>query len=78
MQQMSEKLGAVDHARARPREVRIRIDRIDAVIANTKIPEGLNVTLRGMVQGMRASFRSFAIGLTLSVVLLYLIIAKDT
>ena len=52
-------------------------DRIDAVIANTKIPEGLNVTLRGMVQGMRASFRSFAIGLTLSVVLLYLILVAQ-
>jgi hypothetical protein len=43
-------------------------DRIDQIIGRTKIPEGLNVTMRGMVQGMRASFRSFAIGLTLSVV----------
>jgi len=52
-------------------------DRIDQIIAQTKIPEGLNVTLRGMVQGMRASFRSFAIGLTLSVVLLYLILVAQ-
>ena len=43
----------------------------------TKVPEGLNVTLRGMVQGMRASFRSFAIGLILSVVLLYLILVAQ-
>jgi multidrug efflux pump subunit AcrB len=52
-------------------------DKIDQIIANTKVPEGLNVTLRGMVQGMRASFRSFAIGLTLSVVLLYLILVAQ-
>ncbi len=41
-------------------------DRIDGIIARTKVPEGLTVTLRGMVQGMRASFRSFAIGLSLA------------
>jgi multidrug efflux pump subunit AcrB len=52
-------------------------DRIDRIIAKTKIPEGLTVTQRGMVQGMRASFRSFAIGLTLSVVLLYLILVAQ-
>jgi multidrug efflux pump subunit AcrB len=52
-------------------------DRIDGIIARTKIPEGLNVTLRGMVQGMRASFRSFALGLTLSVILLYLILVAQ-
>src|SRR5262249_34308339 len=56
-------------------------DQIDGIIArntaNKKIPEGLTVTLRGMVQGMRASFRSFAIGLTLAVVLLYLILVAQ-
>ena len=52
-------------------------DNIDRIIAKTKVPEGLTVTLRGMVQGMRASFRSFAIGLTLSVVLLYLILVAQ-
>src|SRR2546427_5251667 len=52
-------------------------DNIDRIIAKAKVPEGLTVTLRGMVQGMRASFRSFAIGLTLSVVLLYLILVAQ-
>lgn len=33
--------------------------------------------MRGMVQGMNASFRSFAIGLSLSVVLLYLILVAQ-
>jgi len=50
---------------------------IDGIIAQTKVPEGLSVTLRGMVQGMRASFRSFALGLTLAVVLLYLILVAQ-
>jgi multidrug efflux pump subunit AcrB len=52
-------------------------DKIDGIIARTKVPDGLNVTLRGMVQGMRASFRSFTIGLILSVVLLYLILVAQ-
>ncbi len=52
-------------------------DRIDGIIAKAKVPEGLTVVQRGMVQGMRASFRSFAIGLTLSVVLLYLILVAQ-
>ncbi len=50
---------------------------IDRIIADTKVPEGLTVTLRGMVQGMRASFRSFALGLMLSVLLLYLILVAQ-
>jgi HAE1 family hydrophobic/amphiphilic exporter-1 len=50
---------------------------IDGIIAGTKVPEGLTVTLRGMVQGMRASFRSFALGLMLSVLLLYLILVAQ-
>ena len=50
---------------------------IDEIIARTKIPEGLNVDLRGMVQGMRASFSSFAHRPVLSVVLLYLILVAQ-
>jgi len=34
-------------------------NRIDSIVASTKIPEGTSVTLRGMVQGMRQSFKSF-------------------
>jgi multidrug efflux pump subunit AcrB len=50
---------------------------IDGIIARNKPPEGLSVTLRGMVQGMRASFNSFSVGLILSVVLLYLILVAQ-
>lgn len=48
--------------------------RVDKVIKDTKIPENLIVTLRGSVEGMRQSFKSFGIGLLLSIVLVYLIL----
>jgi multidrug efflux pump subunit AcrB len=50
---------------------------IDGLIAKTKVPEGLSVTLQGMVQGMRSSFTRFAFGLCLAVVLLYLILVAQ-
>jgi multidrug efflux pump subunit AcrB len=54
---------------------------IDTLTAGMKdrsqIPTGVTVTLRGLVQGMRQSFSDFGIGLTLSVVLLYLILVAQ-
>ena len=50
---------------------------IDTLIANTNIPKGIEITLRGMVQSMRASFQSFGVGLLLSVLLLYLILVAQ-
>jgi multidrug efflux pump subunit AcrB len=50
---------------------------IDRIMANSNFPEGVRVDLRGMVQGMRASFRSFAFGLLLAIVLLYLILVAQ-
>jgi HAE1 family hydrophobic/amphiphilic exporter-1 len=50
---------------------------IDGIIKKTKLPEGVRVNLRGSVQGMRASFKSFSIGLILSVVLVYLILVAQ-
>jgi multidrug efflux pump subunit AcrB len=50
---------------------------IDGIVADTKVPDGLAVQLRGMVQGMRASFKSFGLGLCLAVVLLYLILVAQ-
>jgi multidrug efflux pump subunit AcrB len=47
---------------------------IERIVARTQMPEGIRVNLRGMVQGMRVSFRSFGLGLLLSVVLVYLIL----
>src|SRR5206468_1527663 len=50
---------------------------IEEIIGKTKLPEGVRVNLRGSVQGMRASFKSFGIGLILSVVLVYLILVAQ-
>jgi len=50
---------------------------IDEIILQTKLPEGVRVKLRGSVQGMRASFKSFGIGLILSVVLVYLVLVAQ-
>jgi multidrug efflux pump subunit AcrB len=51
--------------------------RIDGVIKQTRLPAGVRVDMRGMVQGMRSSFTSFALGLILALVLLYLILVAQ-
>lgn len=50
---------------------------IDRIIPSVKIPDGVRVDLRGMVQGMKASFRSFGLGLCLALLLLYLILVAQ-
>ncbi len=50
---------------------------VQTFLAKTTLPEGVRVNLRGMVQGMQASFRSFGLGLLLSLVLLYLILVAQ-
>jgi len=50
---------------------------IDQIIKETKLPPGVRIDLRGMVQGMRSSFTSFGLGLTLAVVLLFLILVAQ-
>jgi multidrug efflux pump subunit AcrB len=47
------------------------------VIAREDIPKNINVAVRGSAEAMNASFRSFAFGLILSVVLLYLILVAQ-
>jgi multidrug efflux pump subunit AcrB len=47
------------------------------LVAQTKLPEGVRVNLRGSVQGMRSSFKSFGLGLLLSVALVYLILVAQ-
>src|SRR5271166_3901539 len=49
-------------------------NRVDKVISDTTIPDNVRVTMRGSVEGMRQSFKSFGIGLLLSIVLVYLIL----
>jgi multidrug efflux pump subunit AcrB len=52
-------------------------NQVDALLARTKLPVGVDVSMRGMVEGMRSSFRSFALGLSLSLLLLYLILVAQ-
>jgi multidrug efflux pump subunit AcrB len=50
---------------------------IEGIIKDAQLPEGVRVNLRGSVQGMRASFKSFGVGLILSVVLVYLVLVAQ-
>ena len=50
---------------------------IRRVLGETKLPPGIRVATRGMVQGMTASFQSFGTGLLLALVLLYLILVAQ-
>jgi multidrug efflux pump subunit AcrB len=52
-------------------------DRVTQLTSAAKLPKGLEIAMRGIVESMRASFRSFAIGLTLSLMLLYLILVAQ-
>ena len=52
-------------------------DAVRGVLRQVKLPENVRVNRRGMVEGMQASFRSFSIGLSLSVILLYLILVAQ-
>jgi multidrug efflux pump subunit AcrB len=52
-------------------------DYVRNVVAREDIPGNVNVAIRGSAEAMNASFNSFAMGLTLSVVLLYLILVAQ-
>ncbi len=51
--------------------------RIQEVLDQAKIPGNVRVDLLGMVEGMRASFKSFGFGFMLSFLLLYLILVAQ-
>jgi len=50
---------------------------VEAVTARMTLPKGVEVSMRGVVESMRASFKSFALGLSLSLLLLYLILVAQ-
>jgi multidrug efflux pump subunit AcrB len=50
---------------------------VQKILHNTKLPENVRVELRGSVQAMRVSFRSFGFGLVLSTLLVYLILVAQ-
>jgi multidrug efflux pump subunit AcrB len=51
--------------------------RINAMLGQIHLPPNVDVAMRGTVQAMNASFKSFGIGLVLSVLLLYLILVAQ-
>jgi multidrug efflux pump subunit AcrB len=63
----------------RPQEESLNIitDEINRIVASAHPPHGIDITLAGSVNSMNQSFRSFAIGLTLSVLLLFLILVAQ-
>jgi multidrug efflux pump subunit AcrB len=50
---------------------------VERAAAKMNLPKGVEITLRGVVESMRASFKSFALGLSLSLLLLYLILVAQ-
>ena len=50
---------------------------IETILKEAHIPSDVRVNLRGMVEGMRASFKSFGFGFMLSFLLLYLILVAQ-
>jgi multidrug efflux pump subunit AcrB len=52
-------------------------DYVRDVVAHEDVPGNVNLAVRGSAEAMNASFKSFSIGLTLSVVLLYLILVAQ-
>jgi multidrug efflux pump subunit AcrB len=50
---------------------------VQQIVDKTVLPENMKIAVRGSVQAMRESFNSFAIGLALSVVLVYLILVAQ-
>jgi multidrug efflux pump subunit AcrB len=52
-------------------------DVVRTVIAQQQIPPGISVAVRGSASAMSESFRSFAVGLVLSVILLYLVLVAQ-
>jgi len=50
---------------------------VQKIVDQTTLPENMTIAVRGSVQAMRESFNSFAIGLALSVSLVYLILVAQ-
>src|ERR1700691_94827 len=47
------------------------------IVANTQIPPNIRVDVRGLVNTMNASFRSFGLGLILSILLVFLVLVAQ-
>jgi multidrug efflux pump subunit AcrB len=52
-------------------------DRVRQVLASLNVPSNVNITVHGSAEAMHASFHSFSVGLTLSLILLYLVLVAQ-
>lgn len=50
---------------------------VSRIVAATQLPPNLRINVRGLVTAMRSSFRSFGLGLLLSVLLVYLVLVAQ-
>jgi multidrug efflux pump subunit AcrB len=50
---------------------------VQKIVGQTPLPENMTITVRGSVQAMRESFKSFSLGLILSTLLVYLILVAQ-
>ena len=50
---------------------------ISKIVAETKLPANMRINIRGLVTTMQSSFRSFGLGLFLSVLLVYLVLVAQ-
>ena len=50
---------------------------ISKILAETRVPEGAKIDVRGSVESMNASFKTFGLGLILAVALVYLILVAQ-
>src|SRR5271156_1652648 len=50
---------------------------VDKIVAATQLPPNIRIDVRGLVNTMNASFRSFGFGLVLSILLVYLVLVAQ-
>lgn len=58
-------------------DVGVVMEGVEKILAETKVPEGAKIDLRGSVGNMKASFKTFGLGLILAIVLVYLILVAQ-
>jgi multidrug efflux pump subunit AcrB len=52
-------------------------DEIEKIVAAVQLPSNIRINIRGLVTTMQSSFRSFAFGLLLSILLVYLVLVAQ-
>ena len=58
-------------------DLRRPADAVRKIVAETQVPSNIRIDIRGLVNTMNSSFRSFGIGLLLSILLVYLVLVAQ-